>query len=374
MTNIEDAYRILELNVGAGFKEVSEAREDFLVLWDPNRLSHHPRLRSRATGKIQEINQAYEILMEHLGRSEVGRGPWSAILPPGGEARTGKTAAAASGAASTEPTSTSLFDEVFSGKETSEVRRVPAWMIVVLVTSAALAIGYVAQSTREERQPASEKKASASMPQPLETLEAVSASGETPASTHSADPDGEGNVSIVTSRQERSVLDQSSPVPQQQSLRDSGGRPARSQPSKAAPPVPASPKIATAKKKAANVPSAKAGRPVLVRQQPEEVEAKVPKTQAEQSSAEQQKRLEEEEKAYQVLLQKSTAARRLVAGAFTERFSEWKVIKHSTPEIWIDLMAAEPNGKLVHYIWSVDLEAEAIRPMSEAARNLGRGN
>ena len=51
MKDIENAYRILELTVGASFKEVAEARDDLLILWNTERLAHHPRLRSRSVGK-----------------------------------------------------------------------------------------------------------------------------------------------------------------------------------------------------------------------------------------------------------------------------------------------------------------------------------
>ncbi len=70
MTEIEQAYRTLDLKPGATVKEIVEARDDLLALWDPNRLKSHPRLRSKAAVKIREIHGAYQVLMQHPGQGE----------------------------------------------------------------------------------------------------------------------------------------------------------------------------------------------------------------------------------------------------------------------------------------------------------------
>ena len=69
---------------------------------------------------------------------------------------------------------------------------------------------------------------------------------------------------------------------------------------------------------------------------------------------------------------KAVNAKKLVAGESGRRFVEWKVIKHETPEIWIDIIAKEVGEELLHFVWSVNLKTDAVRPLSEAARNLGR--
>ncbi len=118
MPDIEDAYRTLDLDQGAGLKDVVEAREDLLVLWNPERLSSTPRLRSKAPAKIREIQAAYETLMQHLG--EPGTKGFSEPSMVDG--------------------STSLYDEVFSRSSKSPV---PLWLIAILAVVAIAAALYL---------------------------------------------------------------------------------------------------------------------------------------------------------------------------------------------------------------------------------------
>ncbi len=375
MKEIENAYRILELTVGASFKEVSEAREDLLILWDSERLAHHPRLRSRSAGKIQQINQAYETLIEYLGRSEVGRGsrPIAASAPT--RVRIPTDSAQSSESPGTEQPSTSLFEEVFSGGEPQPSRRIPVWLIVVLVTTAVLAIGYVAQSTRGEKQQNQQKTDSDLLPQPLEDSGPARDPGLEVPTWDSENPDQPGAAPDPSSGENESAEAQTPDAQQRVSLSSPetpGKKPAATTPKPAPPPKPA-PKTTPKKKSAGSgSPASKSGRPVLVRQKTDP-DSPAPVAQLEEERAEEKQRKEEAERAYQLLLKKSATAKKLVAGEFQQRFAEWKVINQKPPEVWIDIIAKQAGGELVHFIWSVNLKTEAIRPLSEAARNPGKG-
>ena len=373
MKDIENAYRILELTVGASFKEVAEARDDLLILWNTERLAHHPRLRSRSVGKIQQVNQAYETLMEHLGRSEVGRGsrPTTASTPTRGQVR----ADSAPGSESTgkEQPSTSLFEEVFSGGEPQQGRRIPVWLIVVLVTTGALAIGYVAQSTREEKQQDSQTADPDPVPKPLEHFGADTDSSVEMLTGSPGDP-GQLSTDSPGSVENQSGESQS-PEPQEPtalSPKETLARKPASSPRKPSP-RPASVPKPKSKKKSAGAKAAahKSDRPVLVRQKTAS-DAQPSTVQLEEDAAKEKQRKEEVDTAYQLLMINSVVAKQLVAGESRLRFVEWKVIKQEAPEIWIDIIAKQEGEELLHFVWSVNLKTDAIRPLSDAARNPGK--
>ncbi len=370
--DIENAYRILELTAGASFKEVAEARDDLLILWDTERLAHHPRLRSRSAGKIQQINQAYETLMEHLGRSEVGRGsrPLPDAVPTRG--RIPSHSAQSSGSPETEQPSTSLFEEVFSGGEPQQSRRIPVWLIVILITTAALAIGYVAQSTRGEKQQTEEKTDSHLVPQPLENFGPTDDLGVEIPSGDRENPDQPGAAPAPGSSENESTETERPVLQKRSSLspNETKAKQPASRSSKPATPAKPAPKTLPKKEGVGTRPS-KTGRPVLVRQKTDS-DAQASAAQLEEDAAKESKRKEEADTAYNVLMIKAVDAKKLVAGESGRRFVEWKVIKHETPEIWIDIIAKEVGEELLHFVWSVNLKTDAVRPLSEAARNLGR--
>ena len=128
MMELEQATRILELKPGATFRQVSEAREDLRALWNPDRISDHPRLRAKAARKIEEINQAYAVLMEHLGQGSVPgtRGP-DRVPGPTPSARSIKDSRQTAPASGEHRPS--LYEEVFSRRKQEDQRRIPVWPI-----------------------------------------------------------------------------------------------------------------------------------------------------------------------------------------------------------------------------------------------------
>ena len=69
MDEINQYYKILELEPGASLDEVKEAYRDLAFVWHPDRFAHNTRLQARATIRLKEINEAYRKLRYFLNDS-----------------------------------------------------------------------------------------------------------------------------------------------------------------------------------------------------------------------------------------------------------------------------------------------------------------
>lgn len=315
---IEDAFRILDLKPGASLKEVVEARDDMLALWNPERFPSGSRLRSKAPDKVGEIHDAYETLMHHLGEPGPSGGPSSQPIATG---------------------SASLYDEVFSqGKRPS----IPLWLIVVVTAVLVLAGLYLSQFVTSP-----ETKAAPPI--------------ESPAEPTQPEPPPEGAAEAVSTG--------AAAIPEP-------GRPEVGTQS-AAPPNPSAPSQKPAAAPAdsttpSDSPPRQGPKPLLKHreigstQAREAAESEPPASQAEQES---QRKIAE--KAFQDLLANSEQARNLAKGQLWDlHFDHWQVVQQTDAEVWIDLVALHGDGKPVHHIWAVRTADGKPRPLSEAARDL----
>ena len=57
-----EALSVLGLDAGATASEIKQAWRDLCQIWHPDRLGHNDRLRTKATAKLAEINDAYDVL------------------------------------------------------------------------------------------------------------------------------------------------------------------------------------------------------------------------------------------------------------------------------------------------------------------------
>ncbi|RPJ84183.1 MAG: hypothetical protein EHM18_12260 [Acidobacteria bacterium] len=74
--------------------------------------------------------------------------------------------------------------------------------------------------------------------------------------------------------------------------------------------------------------------------------------------------------AYELLVKNSEVARKLTTNAFPElQFKEWKPVKNSPPEFWINVVAAKA-GQNVEFVWMVNTESGTVTPLSQNARDL----
>ncbi|MGK7919331.1 MAG: J domain-containing protein [Trichodesmium sp.] len=70
MDDINQYYKILELEPGASLEEVKEAYRDLAFVWHPDRFVQNSRLQARATIRLKEINEAYRKLRYLLSNSQ----------------------------------------------------------------------------------------------------------------------------------------------------------------------------------------------------------------------------------------------------------------------------------------------------------------
>lgn len=67
MQELENAYRVLDLEPGASMEEVNQAYKDLVFIWHPDRLpKENTRLIEKAQEKIKQLNQARDYLRTHV--------------------------------------------------------------------------------------------------------------------------------------------------------------------------------------------------------------------------------------------------------------------------------------------------------------------
>ncbi len=81
--NIDQCYKVLELEPGASWEQVKQAYRDLAYVWHPDRYpDDRPLLKRKAENKLKAINAAYEQLSTHSHRSTPVR-PSSRSKAPG---------------------------------------------------------------------------------------------------------------------------------------------------------------------------------------------------------------------------------------------------------------------------------------------------
>lgn len=74
--------------------------------------------------------------------------------------------------------------------------------------------------------------------------------------------------------------------------------------------------------------------------------------------------------AYDLLIKNSEVARKLTTNGFPDlQFKEWKPVRNSPPEFWINVVASKA-GQNVEFVWSVNTESGTVRALSQNARDL----
>ncbi|MGB5971955.1 MAG: J domain-containing protein, partial [Nodosilinea sp.] len=66
MRELDNAYRILELEPGASLEAVNQAYKDLVFVWHPDRIPQdNTRLYEKAQDKIKALNHARDLLRSH---------------------------------------------------------------------------------------------------------------------------------------------------------------------------------------------------------------------------------------------------------------------------------------------------------------------
>lgn len=69
--------------------------------------------------------------------------------------------------------------------------------------------------------------------------------------------------------------------------------------------------------------------------------------------------------------QRETVARILDGNQEGYDLVGWNPVKSTPPVFWIDVVV-QVDGSEVHLVWEVDLDSQAVRPLSQAARDMSR--
>ena len=64
--DIQQCFKILEIDRDASPDEAKQAYKDLVNIWHPDRFSRNPRLKQKAEEKLKEVNIAYETLKSFL--------------------------------------------------------------------------------------------------------------------------------------------------------------------------------------------------------------------------------------------------------------------------------------------------------------------
>lgn len=64
--NIEECFKILELNPGATIDEIKAARAELLQVWHPDKFATNAKLSEKAKEKTLKINKAFNVLVSDL--------------------------------------------------------------------------------------------------------------------------------------------------------------------------------------------------------------------------------------------------------------------------------------------------------------------
>ncbi len=359
MTDLAHAYRILRLEPGVSLREIVEARDDLLYLWDPSRMADRPRLRSRAQKEQAEIQAAAILLLESLSTGS-RESSSSESIPP-----------------RSKPENPSLYDEFFSPERKNSWvgLAVTAGFILVAVVALLMWLGpnsapapvpEQTTSGEEESTPAEPSPtltdpstASATTKPPLERSSTTTepTSSETGQATPAARPADQ------TPAPEAAPATQ--PAPKARSQASSGSRPVLL---RGAPPATSEPSPATSPASGPGQPSSSP--PPNPGQLPA---GSSPPPDPGQPPAVSSIPAVDLQVVFDLLLEQSRAARMLAGGRFPDLpFSGWKVLEKRDDEFYVDL-AIEKDGTTVHFIWGVNSEEESARPLSQAARDLEAG-
>ncbi|HXK62086.1 MAG TPA: hypothetical protein PLP42_19545 [Acidobacteriota bacterium] len=339
---IEQACRILKVSADASWSAIQQAFYDARDTWDPKQFEGNERLVREAEEQRHLIAQAYLVLRNHffpdpLMQEIGGHHDVSLHRPAAASDRPSlvdelfsssvpkkktTTEHKSQGEGGGEASSPSLVQDVFAA-ESKTIRRIPAWLLVLLaitVTVVGSVMVYRSYPSRvaelyEENKP----PVPMAEPPPVPPLDLADRAGLV------NDPPG---------------TDTENPQVQQSPDR-------ASQPRAQA----AAPESTRAKPSAADTESG--AKPKLLRE-PED--------------------LAKEQKAFDVLREKSLAARRLVAGDLDQyRFVEYQVIPKGEGVYFVHILAeSKAAGRVSHFVWAVNPDKETARPMSQEARDLDR--
>lgn len=350
--DLEQALRVLDLQHRATFRQVSEARDDLLALWDPEHLSHHPSLRTKSPRKLREINAAYKVVMESLDQAGEQLGKQQGPAP---------SASRRLGPSPRQGLRASLYEEVFSRRREEKSRQIPVWQIAGVVLVVIVALVLFQWSGSHGKPPDSEIENSEDVPGSIPLTEIPELSL---AVTESAgnEKQTEKNPETAFEPEIRAVALPPRPIAKATTKPPPVlPQPVKRSTTKSPPPLPAAPQWRGKKSRP------EGSLPALRREGPSF------QTDAVESDPQEatKKHSEQYERVFRTLLANVPAARKLVDEEFADlQFYKWNVVDETGSEIWIELVALQIGGSSVHFTWAINAENGTTRALSAAARSL----
>lgn len=253
------------------------------------------------------------------------------------------------------PKSASLLDDTLSDKKKKTNWKTPIWIALLVIAAGVFAM-YLAGPDEAGRAEAARKAEASRNPALLEKLVNEAKVAETGENGLQAEPLRQNNTGapaaattinktpakITSSPQPPPAVQKPAPAPAAQT-------PARTQDVSAEQELPE------------NMPQ-------LIR----DVKKEAPPAEVMAPAQETAPQIDSGQKSFDYLEKNSAVAAKLINGGFSNlSYLNWKVIRETSQEVWIDIEAAwTSGGPAIHHIWSVDTKNEKIRALSQAARNL----
>ncbi len=266
--------------------------------------------------------------------------------------------------------SASLLDDTLSDKKNKTNWKTPIWISILVITAGILAM-YFSGPSQEEKAEVARQAAASRNPELLEKLVNQAKVDETNGSSLQADPLKEkGSGSPTGTATINKIPAKIDSAPQKITQVSQAAKKSAASPPAGAP-LTTSPVPGTGKNPKQQLP-AEQSRPENMPQLIRDVKKEEPSEKALAPAEEKTPEPNTNQESFDYLGKNSAVAAKLINGGFSNlSFTNWKVIRKTSQEVWIDVEAVwTTGGPAIHHIWSVDIKNGKIRALSQAARNL----
>ena len=344
MTDVARAFQILGVEGDATAEGVEEAYQDLKAVWDPDRFADNPELYEKAERKLAQIEQAYQFLIEHLAQEQTREESTFSDREEGG----GR--------------GPSILDDTLSERMVKRRSLLPVWLGLFGLVAVAAIISFwnwsPVDTDVEEKRSILDTAGVAVDPGSVSGQEDEPAGVQNP-ETEAVEEEAESDradlkspATVTTSEIPRASEEAPppavTPVVEKPQPSDSSGQRTKDQ--------------ADTQRTA-----------VETRREEAPKEAEPPAEEPEDEPTEEPEEpavSEIAERAFQILRAKSELADRLIEGGIAGvNYQTWTAVERDSTEVYVDLVA-EREGREVHFVWSVNVESQAVKAMSHAARTL----
>jgi hypothetical protein len=340
MSDVEKAYRVLELEMGSSLREIREAHRDLSLVWDASRFDDNPQLKKKALDGLVRIDEAYQFLLAHHSGAQTVE---SEQVKP-----TARPEKAEKGAPS-------LYEEIFRGGKDASGKRFSVGGLIAALVVVVVIVGYWILPDAEDEMPRP-LSAQAEGPSALDESVENTPAGPEDLSSDASGPDGEARIIEATG-------DLNPPAPPLVDVQPRVETQSQPQPESFSSADPVDTRVPAVEPEE----RAPADKPVLQREAIDSVE------EPEEPAGQEVEEDEGSAQAFEILQGRSEIARQLIEGGAVSDLSyqAWETVRRNPPEFWIDVVAhRSADGGEVHLIWSVNTETGVVRALSQAARDL----